>query len=252
MMASTTTDWPLNKLTSKWKQRMLMPSMPSKLETHSTMDTFSCYMTPENNSSREDIQTQFSSFTLLVAGLKMMMHLLTLESNNIKLFLMMEHSIQNIPFLPYGHHQCTMVAQLKLCGTHFQELNAALPTSSQAETQPVWSTQKTPTKTSTMCGTVKSSLFMSTRWSMECRCSPSKWLLSTKLTKEWNSCSQNPTMLTLTSSLEPEWEPWLRRTKTHPKASWARKVGKYWLPTTEVWKSQVNENINEFYLSFYF
>src|SRR3569833_2818934 len=114
---------------------MLMQSMPSKLETHSTMDTFSSYMTPENNSSREDIQTQFSSSTLLEDGLKMMMHHLTLELNNIKPFLMTEHSTQNTLFLPYGHHQCTMVAQLKLCGTHFQELTAALPTSSQAETQ---------------------------------------------------------------------------------------------------------------------
>lgn len=78
------------KSTTKLKKEKLMLSMHSKLETHSTTVTFSYWKIPENNYWKLDTRTQFSYYTHLEDGLRMMMPHLMLEWNNIKLYWMME------------------------------------------------------------------------------------------------------------------------------------------------------------------
>jgi hypothetical protein len=91
--------------------------------------------TPERHFSNLDTETQFFYYILLVDGLRTMMFLLTQESNNIKLFLMMELSTLTTPFLLFGLLLCTTLAQLKFSGTLPPEPTPVSHTSSLVVTQ---------------------------------------------------------------------------------------------------------------------
>ena len=149
------TDWPQLKSMNKSKREVLMLSMPSNLETHSTTDTSFFWKTPEFNYLSKDIKILFFYSIPSVVGSRMTMYHSIPEWNNIKPYSMTEHSTQSTLFLPSGHHQCTMPVPPKFYGTLHQELTAVLPTSLPEETQLVLSTPKMPTKIATMSGTDK-------------------------------------------------------------------------------------------------